>query len=98
MTLSPSISIPEIAELTDLSESSVRKALRNGEIPAQHVGDRWVISRDAFEAWMSGGSVEAKSRAGGGDDVIHAEIERIDIEIKTLEYKRKLWQQRLGVY
>jgi excisionase family DNA binding protein len=90
----PSLTIAEAAALTGLSPSTVKARLRDGQLPGRKVGERWVISRAALEAWMNGESV---TRGKDNDELVRAEIERIDIEIQTLEYKRGLYQQRLSV-
>lgn len=45
---------PQVARLLGLSEGSVRKALRNGEIRGTRVGGRWLVSAQWLNDWLAG--------------------------------------------
>jgi len=49
--------VEEVAELLDLSRGSTYASLRDGTIPAERVGRRWVISRRRLHAWLDGAPV-----------------------------------------
>ena len=44
--------VPEAARLLGTGTAVVYRMLRAGEIPARRVGDRWIISRRRFDAWL----------------------------------------------
>jgi excisionase family DNA binding protein len=46
--------VPEVAQLLSVSRGSAYALVRNGTIPAQRLGCRWVISRARFHAWLDG--------------------------------------------
>jgi excisionase family DNA binding protein len=46
--------VREVAHLLDLSLGSTYNLLRLGEIPAKHLGGRWVIPKQRFHAWLDG--------------------------------------------
>jgi excisionase family DNA binding protein len=47
-------SVPEVAELLGLHLGGVYELLRNGTIPAERLGRRWIVSRVRFHAWLDG--------------------------------------------
>jgi len=46
--------VEEVAELLSLSRGITYASLRDGTIPAERVGKRWVISRRRLHAWLDG--------------------------------------------
>jgi excisionase family DNA binding protein len=44
--------VEEVAELLDLSRGLAYQYVREGVIPAQRVGRRWLISRKRLHAWL----------------------------------------------
>jgi excisionase family DNA binding protein len=44
----------EIAHVLGLSRGLVYEYLRDGTIPAERVGRRWIISRRRLHAWLDG--------------------------------------------
>jgi excisionase family DNA binding protein len=44
--------VAEVAELLGLSLGGTYAAVRAGEIPARRMGDRWVIPKRRFDAWL----------------------------------------------
>ncbi len=46
--------VEEVAELLSLSRGTTYASLRDGTIPAERVGKRWVISRRRLHAWLDG--------------------------------------------
>lgn len=49
--------VDELAELLNLSRGLTYASLRDGTIPAERVGKRWVISRRRVHAWLDGQAV-----------------------------------------
>jgi excisionase family DNA binding protein len=50
------LNVEQAAAFLGLSVASTAAALKSGSIPARRVGRRWLISRDALVAWLSGQS------------------------------------------
>jgi excisionase family DNA binding protein len=46
--------VTEVAHLLSLSRGSAYALVRDGTIPAQRLGGRWVIPRVRFHAWLDG--------------------------------------------
>lgn len=46
--------VDQVAYLLDLSRGATYKSVRDGIIPAERVGRRWVIPRSRFHAWLDG--------------------------------------------
>ncbi|MGH3569117.1 MAG: excisionase family DNA-binding protein [Pseudonocardia sp.] len=46
--------VEELAEVFGLSRGITYASLRDGTIPAERVGRRWVISRRRLHAWLDG--------------------------------------------
>jgi excisionase family DNA binding protein len=46
--------VDEVAHLLNLSRGITYASLRDGTIPAERVGRRWVISRRRLHAWLDG--------------------------------------------
>ena len=44
--------VREVADLLGLSLGSTYTLVRLGEIPARQLGQRWVIGKKAFHAWL----------------------------------------------
>jgi excisionase family DNA binding protein len=44
--------VDEVAELLNLSRGLAYQYVREGVIPAQRVGRRWLISRKRLHAWL----------------------------------------------
>lgn len=44
--------VPEVAQLLSLSRGTTYAMIRRGEIPARKIGDRWVIPKSRFNAWL----------------------------------------------
>ncbi len=53
--------VDELAEALRLSRGLTYALLRDGTIPAERAGRRWIISRRRIQAWLDGGGT-------GGDD------------------------------
>ena len=47
-------SVPEVAVLLRLHLGGVYELLRDGTIPAERLGRRWIISRVRFHGWLDG--------------------------------------------
>ncbi|MQA04333.1 MAG: helix-turn-helix domain-containing protein [Streptosporangiales bacterium] len=53
MTNSPAVfTVHEVAHLLSLSPGSTYQLCRSGEIPALKLGNRWVIPKRRFHAWL----------------------------------------------
>jgi excisionase family DNA binding protein len=52
--------VKEVAYLLSLSLGNTYELLRNGTIPAERLGRRWVIPRARFHAWLDGLTVDAE--------------------------------------
>lgn len=48
------LTVAQVAELMHLSEQTVRSACRRGELPAVHVGRRWLISAEKLRRFLEG--------------------------------------------
>lgn len=48
------MTVDDVAERTGLSVPSVRRAIAAGQLPGQHIGERYVIPREWFERWLRG--------------------------------------------
>ena len=46
--------VEEVAQLLNLSRGITYASLRDGTIPAERIGRRWVISRRRLHAWLDG--------------------------------------------
>ncbi len=46
--------VEEVAQLLNLSRGITYASLRDGTIPAERVGRRWVISRRRLHVWLDG--------------------------------------------
>lgn len=46
--------VDEVAHLLSLSRSGTYALLRDGTIPGERVGRRWVITRRRLHAWLDG--------------------------------------------
>ena len=46
--------VDEVARLLNLSRGVAYQYVRDGVIPAQRVGRRWLISRKRLHAWLDG--------------------------------------------
>ncbi len=46
------LTVPEVAEYLRLSLASTYTYLRNGTIPAERIGRRWIVSRARLVAWL----------------------------------------------
>jgi len=46
-----SFRVPEVAELLDYSEETIRRKLRSGDLPGVKLGKSWRVSREALEEW-----------------------------------------------
>jgi len=74
--------VPEVAELLALSETTVRRKLRDGEISGVQTGNGWRVSRADLEAWWGehgGGALfddgsERDDDVGGGTIDITGDI------------------------
>jgi excisionase family DNA binding protein len=51
----------EVAYLLNLSRGVTYQYVREGIIPAQRIGRRWVIPRARFDAWLNNGLVEVSA-------------------------------------
>lgn len=50
--------VKEVAHLLALNLGNTYELIRNGTIPAQRLGRRWVIPRGRFHAWLDGATDE----------------------------------------
>lgn len=48
------LTVAQVAELMHLSEQTVRAACRRGELPAVHVGRRWIVSAERLKRFLDG--------------------------------------------
>ena len=61
MTTENSVMTPkDVAKETNTSLRIIYKYLRKGVIPHVHLGDKYLIGRKAFEAWVNGSQVQSK--------------------------------------
>jgi excisionase family DNA binding protein len=49
--------VDEVAHLLNLSRGHTYQYVRDGVIPAERVGRRWLIPRKRFHAWLDGRAV-----------------------------------------
>jgi len=49
------LTVQQAAELLHPSAQTVRAACRRGELPAVHIGRRWLIARDKLMVLVEGG-------------------------------------------
>ena len=49
--------VDEVAHLLNLSRGIAYQHVRDGVIPAERVGRRWLIPRKRFHAWLGGQAV-----------------------------------------
>ncbi len=56
--------VEEVAYLLNLSRGVTYECLRDGTIPAERVGRRWVISRRRLHAWLDGLPISGTDDAG----------------------------------
>ncbi|GAB6899616.1 helix-turn-helix domain-containing protein [Kineosporia succinea] len=67
--------VMEVAQLLSLSRGTTYTMIRKGEIPAKKIGDRWVIPKARFNAWLNDlpeatdEDVERALRKVSGDDI-----------------------------
>ena len=53
-TASLTYTVDEVAQLLGLSRGVAYERVRDGSIPAQRMGRRWLIPRRRFHAWLDG--------------------------------------------
>jgi excisionase family DNA binding protein len=58
--------VDEVAYLLSLSRGITYQYIREGVIPAERVGRRWVISRKRLHAWVDGLPAASGNPLGGG--------------------------------
>jgi excisionase family DNA binding protein len=46
--------VDEVAQLLRLSRGAAYERVRDGSIPAERMGRRWLIPRQRFHAWLDG--------------------------------------------
>lgn len=46
-------SVADVSRLLALSRGMTYAMVRNGEIPAKKIGDRWIIPKTRFHQWLS---------------------------------------------
>lgn len=51
--------VPEVAYLLNLSRGLAYQYVREGVIPAERIGRRWVVPRGRFHAWLDGPARES---------------------------------------
>jgi excisionase family DNA binding protein len=51
--LKPTMTVEELASFLNTSLSHVYEQLSEGQIPAHHLGRKWIISRQQIEAWFN---------------------------------------------
>lgn len=47
------VSVPQAAEMIGISPPKVYELIRCGDLPAKHVGHRWLISMRNLEKWIN---------------------------------------------
>ncbi|MDF9409743.1 helix-turn-helix domain-containing protein [Pelotomaculum isophthalicicum JI] len=52
------MNLEEAAEFLRISQTTLKKLLREGEIPARKVGREWRLSRQALLKWLESGQVQ----------------------------------------
>jgi excisionase family DNA binding protein len=45
--------VAEVSHLLSLSRGNTYAMVRTGEIPSKKIGNRWVIPKDRFHAWLN---------------------------------------------
>lgn len=56
--------VDEVAYLLNLSRGVTYECLRDGTIPAERVGRRWVISRRRLHDWLDGRPISGTDDGG----------------------------------
>jgi excisionase family DNA binding protein len=63
--------VPEVADLLDMSETTVRRKLRAGDLPGVKLDKSWRVSRAELARWWrekGGGELFDQDLEGGGDE------------------------------
>ena len=60
MTFGPLISIPQLARLVNLSDATIRRMVRRGEIPAMRVGRGVRVSALDWQAYLEAHRVKGR--------------------------------------
>ncbi|WP_373418386.1 helix-turn-helix domain-containing protein [Arthrobacter sp. BF1] len=68
-----SLTVPEVAELLNMTKPGVYKWLKDGVIPGYKVGSTWFILRDELKQTLSAGA--NTKRASGPTVILGAETE-----------------------
>lgn len=68
------LSVAEVASYTGLSESAIRRAIQDGELPAHKLRSRVRISEDALRVWVHQNQIENEVRHW---DMVHQRLARI---------------------
>ena len=56
--------VEEVAFLLHVARSTAYELVRDGVIPAQRLGRRWIVPRTRFHAWLDGQGPEPRPAAG----------------------------------
>ena len=56
------LTVPEVAQLARLSEKTVYRAIRCGELRASKLRGLWRIRRDDYEDWLRGAAYVPETR------------------------------------
>ena len=62
--LSPTLTVPEAAQLLGISTWLAFQAVRRGELPSVRLGRRILIPRARLHAWLAGQAVEGNEHRG----------------------------------
>jgi excisionase family DNA binding protein len=70
----PLLAIPVVASLTRLSETTIRRRIREGDLPAVKLGRLIRVDSDALDAWLARHQIETSAdcpRRVGSAEVVH---------------------------
>ena len=59
MSLTPLMTVDQVADYIRAEHRTVRRAIHAGELEAAMIGGRWLMREDAVEAWF-----QARTRSG----------------------------------
>ncbi len=47
------ISVSEAVQMLGISDTTIRKLIKSGEIPSKQIGNRMMILKDKLEEWLN---------------------------------------------
>ncbi len=58
--------IPEVASFLRVSKTTVRKMIKDGELPAKRIRGQWRIMRQALQEYLAAGDDDVPAHLPGG--------------------------------